>query len=282
MKHLSWLKFAAVAIVAMAGTAKFARADVVIGNFETGVDGWGTDGGDASFNGDPPTYAQSTIGVTLGTQSLAVTQNTTSGAGSPFFDPAASENILPVAGGVTGLSTSTQLTYDETFLSTELFQTHDPSDPNSPGFAQTNELIFSLFGTGASLGTSTLNLHLQKTITQGQMTDSVNTGANRGAWNGTDHTSHVSWNLLTFTTTDPSGVLSGTVTVWQLMAAHPDIAWNAKFQLPLGSGDNTANGNGFGTFFFDNVVIAGATTPEPASLGLLALGSLLGLRRRRK
>ena len=270
------LRVCFIALIGTTGIARLAHADsVLIGDFENGVDGWGTDGGDASFLGDPPTYAQSTIGATLHTHSLAATQNinSNSSVANPHFDSAASGNLVAQV-GLNNLIDATQLSYDETFISSQLFQTLDPSDPNTPSFAQTNELIWSISGMGGSLGTNTINFHGQHNVTNGKATDSANTGGNRGTWSGVDHTSHMSWDLTTFTLTDPTDHI--VKTFQQLMAAHPDAIWNSIIQLPLGSGDNTENGVGFGTFFFDNVALV---VPEPTSIGLLAVIGLALSRR---
>ncbi|HMB95740.1 MAG TPA: PEP-CTERM sorting domain-containing protein [Tepidisphaeraceae bacterium] len=273
MIRMSWLKLASIGLISMAGMARMAHADVVIGDFETtALDGWGTDGGDASFNGDTVHLAQAATGVTLHTHALAATQH---GGG---FDGVASGNIVTQVGLAT-LTTATQLSYDETFLSSQIFTSTDPNDPNNPSFAQSNELIWSINGSGGSLGTSTVNLHGQKTVAVAHVTDSSTTvNGNRGTWSGSDHTAHLTWDLSVFTVLDPTDSVIKSYTA--ILAAHPDATWNLLFQIPLQSGDSTANGDpGPATFFFDNVVLH--TVPEPASLGLLALTGLVGLRRRR-
>ncbi|HMB95352.1 MAG TPA: PEP-CTERM sorting domain-containing protein [Tepidisphaeraceae bacterium] len=265
-------------VVCLSVVARYAQADVVLGDFETtALDAWGTDGGDASFDHNVPFYAQSTTGVTLNSHSLAVTQNVNPAGLNDHFDGPATGNLVTQV-GLNNLTNAVQLSYDETFLSTELFQTKDPNDPNSPPtFAESRNLIWSIFGSGGSLGTSTINLRGQHNPPQGQMTDSANTGNNRGTWGGVDHTSHVTWDLTTFTMTDPTDNTIKTFT--QLMANHPDVNWNTIFQIPIQSGCSTNNDNdAFSTFFFDNVAI---TVPEPASIGLLALSSFAIIRRRR-
>jgi hypothetical protein len=153
-------------------------------------------------------------------------------------------------------------------------------------------LIYSIFGTGGSLGTSTVNVHGQETVAQGGATDILTptsgtgtttvSNANRGTWSGVDGTHHMTWNLGGFTATDPTDGV--TKTFGALFAAHPDVAWNVLIQLPEQTGDNTPDGApgdaGRPTFYFDAMTLV-TPTPEPASLGGLALLSLLGLRRRK-
>lgn len=100
--------------------------------------------------------------------------------------------------------------------------------------------------------------------------------------------SYVSDNLLTAGTGNKAGQdwftgLSGTVTDASALS-NPNFAFylvNASTGADCVSTQGTALNNTSGNWRFDNISIAGTPTPEPASLGLLSLGGLAALRRRR-
>lgn len=263
-RRIFWAAMGALAAVALGSTA---RADVVIGNFETGVDGWGSVTGPGS-----PTYASVTAAadaahspVTLGTHAL---KSTTAAGG--FWGP--NTGNLVAQYGITTMEQATGISYDLTMNAADLFT----GSNDASNFAQSNAVSFSLFGTGGSLGSNTVNNFGQKTAAQVSMTDSLNP-TKQSQWNGVDGTRHITWSFASFTVTDPTDGVTKTYS--QILAAHPDVPWDLQINFVEQIGDNSGAGDP-GSFYFDNVVLA-TPLPEPASLTLIGLAVPALLRRRR-
>jgi hypothetical protein len=239
------------------------------------TDGWGLDGGPGS-----PTYGNSTtIGVTLGTQSLKATT-----AQGGFWGPSTPNllNATHALGGshLSDLQSATTLEFDLTLINAEL----NGGTPGFAGFAQSNELSLSVFDSGGgTLPAAGVNQFIQKNFVAGGATDSLNQS---GGWNGVDGTRHITWDLTKFTLTDPSDSVVKTVAAF--LTAHPDTdAVGINFVEQMGSGLAP------GSMYWDNVRLTGGgrnglignfePVPEPTTLALavIALPAAFVFARRR-
>jgi hypothetical protein len=224
----------------------------VIGNFETlSLDNWDT----AGTYGTAPVLSQSTIGVTLGSYSLA--SQVAQGA---YWGPATGN--LATEGLLGDLETASTLSYSLTLNSVAL----NGGSGSFSGYAQDNAVAINLWDN-----TTATSYNLQEAFSTGAGdTDSLNQNA---GWNGVDGTRTLTWNLSSFT--------AGGLTVSQIIAAHPGDSFNScyiTFVEQAGGGSPV----GGPTFYFDDVQLN--QVPEPTSLALAGLGvaGLFGLRRFRK
>lgn len=237
---------------ACVGLVPFAQAQTVIGNFETSsLDGWGTNGGPGS-----PTYAQSTVGVTLGNYSLATVAPSGAYWGPSTGNLVADSSLLAQA---------TQLSYDLTLNSTAL----NGGSGNFSGYAQDNTIAVQLFSPSTG---SNLNLFMQESFSAAGLSDSSGQNA---TWSGVDGTRHIVWDLTKFTATDPVG--GGTKTLSQFLNTYKDFtSVQIDFVQQIGGGSPVAPG----TFYWDNVAINAQAAPEPMSLSFLGLGALALLKKK--
>jgi hypothetical protein len=275
MIRMSWIKLLSVGAIALAGTAKLAQADVVIGNFEDStLDQFGSAGGPAT-----PTLAQSTVAgtVTLGTHSLASSEPAGSFWGASDGN-AFNNNGFGGNSTLANWAAATRFSYDETMIAADMFTGDNPSSGN---FAQSNELAIEISWNSGGTLTAGGNSFIQKNVVTGNATDSLMaTQTAAGQWDGVDGTRTVSWDLSKFKLTDPSTATS--VSFGAFILAHTAQISSLTFSWTQQTGDDSANGDGpAGTMFFDNVKLIIPSVPEPASLGGLALLSMLGLRRRK-
>lgn len=256
-----FLSLAAAAVGAL-GLASMSNAALpaVIGNFETpALDAWGTDGGPGN-----PVLSQSATGATLGTSSLKAVNPQGS-----FWGPATGNLI---ATNRQDLQDAQRLAVDITMIGTEI----NGGSGSFDGFAQSNEMVITLFGAGLGPAGSDLNLFIQKQfggLAGAGVSDSKNHAAQ---WAGDDGTRTLVWDLTKFTANDPN--TGTTKSVSQFLAAYPGLQDSKiAFVEQFGNGTQTV---GPGAFYFDNVVLS--AVPEPTSLALLALGApMLVIRRRR-
>ncbi|CAN5504453.1 hypothetical protein BH09PLA1_BH09PLA1_11420 [soil metagenome] len=262
MKSRTRIWALATAVVGALGlaSASMAALPAVIGNFETAaLDAWGTDGGPGA-----PVLSQGTLGVTLGSSSL----KSVNPQGS-FWGPATG-NL--VGSNRLDLQNAQRLSVDITMLSAEI----NGGSGSFDGFAQSNEMVITLFGTGAGPGGSDLNLFIQKSFGNLAGAGVSDSKGHAAQWAGDDGTRTLVWDLTKFTANDPN---TGTdKSVAQFLAAYPAITdGKIAFVEQFGGGSATV---GPGAFYFDNVVLR--AVPEPATLGFLAVAApMLAMRRRR-
>jgi hypothetical protein len=253
------------------------------------IDGWGNDGGP----GVPPTTmtSQSTFGVTLGTNALRTT-NPQGGFWGTSTPNLVSTDIVanPLGSQLSALQSAARVSFDLTLLSAQI----NGGSGNFSGFAQANEMAVQVFTAantpsfGTSLGGSPFNQFIQRNFTSGNATDTLGQSA---TWSGVDGTRTLSWDLTTFTMTDP--VDGQTKNLAQMMVAHPDIQ-DVKFSFVQQTGGGSPVGPG--SFFYDNVRLLNGSgsslsiignfepVPEPGSLILTALAvpAIIGTIRRRR
>lgn len=239
------------------------------------VDGWGSDGGPGS-----PTYiSQTAFGVTLDTHAL---QSVNAQGG--FWGP--STGNLISQGFLSALSNGARLSFDLTLLSQQI----NGGSGTFSGFAQANELAFQVFAPAGTPSLPTgINLFVQRNFTTGGGTD---TSGQNATWSGVEGTRTITFDLSTFTATDPSD--GQTKTIAAILTAHPDIP-SAKFDFVQQMGGGSPVGPG--SFFYDNVRILNGSggslglignfepIPEPTSIILASLAvppAIMAIRRRRK
>jgi hypothetical protein len=282
MIRMSWLKLFSMGAIAIGMAGVSAHADTVIGNFEDStLDGWGSDGGPGSAQVPPPSYSQSTTGVTLGSNSVAVSQP----AGSNNFWGPSTGNLVS-EGYLTALETASRLNYDMTMYGSDIF-----TEDNTPSFAQGNELGIEISWSSGGGLTTNGSTFLQQNVASnhGNATDSLMaTQSSAGQYNGVDGTRTLSWDLSKFSLTVTG---FGTHNFRQFLTMFATQIGDVKFDLVQQVGDDSSDSHNYGTdsdgnpilsappdtFFYDNVRLV----PEPVSIGGLALMSLLGLRRRK-
>jgi hypothetical protein len=274
MIRMSWLKLLSMGAITIGLAGVTAHADTVIGNFEDStLDQWGTDGGPAAAQTPPPTYTQSTTGVTLGSHSVAVTDTP-----GNFWGP--STGNLVSQGFISALQTATRFSYDMTMFGSDIF-----TEDNAPSFAQGNELGLEISWSSGGALTTNGSTFLQKTAVaaQGNATDSLMaTQSSVTEWNGVDGTRTISWDLSHFNLT-VTGFGTGNFKTFITTFASQinDLKFDLVQQVGDSSSDTSPGGTGSlpppDTFFYDNVRLV----PEPVSIGGLALMGLLGLRRRK-
>jgi hypothetical protein len=238
---------------------------------QVALDGWGTDGFIA-----PPIIlsAETTLGITVGTQSLRSVANQGSFWGSSTGNLIAGTGQGP--GGTTlsrlaQLQQATRISFDLTLLSAQI----NGGSGNFSGFAQANELAFQVFsGPVPSLPTG-INIFSQRNFTTGNGTDTLNQNA---TWSGVDGTRTITFDLTAFTGVDPTD--GQTKTIAAILLAHPDIQ-DAKFGFVQQTGGGSPVGPS--SFFYDNVRLLGTggvtlatignfePIPEPTSLLLASL-----------
>lgn len=225
---------------------------MTIGDFETSaLDGWGTDGGPGT-----PTLAQSTIGVTSGSHSLA-----SSYAGDGGFWGPTTGNLIGEGFG-SAISNATTLSYDLTLNSSNL----NGGSGTFAGYAQANELALLAYGSNGAI-----NLFIQRNWVAAGLSDS---SSNSSTWSGVDGTRHIVWDLTKFTVTDP---ISGATNMsWaQIIATYPGIV-DAKICFVEQTGDGTNTPVGGPTFFFDNVQFSGTNLIVHHTTNTLAIAKLQG------
>ncbi len=223
---------------------------VVIGNFETGVDGWGTDGGP----GGALTYAQtSTMGVTLGSSALEFT------VPQGGFWGASSGNLIG-EGWRPFLQTATQISYDITLDNASL-NGAPGGTPAFNGFAQDNEMYIQIYGNSGGI-----NQFIQESWATAGVSDSSGQSAQ---WAGVDGSRHMVWDLTKFTYTD--GIF-GVIDVAQALQFYGAQITDVKFGPTAQVGNGTAT-VGNAVMYIDNVALNGV--PEPSTIAMLLAGGAL-------
>ena len=252
---------------------------------QVALSGWGTDG----FIQPPVTLAASTtIGVTVGTQSLRSTVNQ-----GNFWGPSTGNLITGTGQGPGGtpmsqlaaMQQATRISFDLTLLSAQI----NGGSGNFTGFAQGNEMVFQIFSNAVPSLPNGINLFVQRNFAAANGTD---TSGQSATWSGVDGTRTITFDLTQFTGVDPTDMQTKTCAA--ILLAHPDIQ-DAK----SGFTEQTGGGAPVGppSYYYDNVRLlnaAGLTLatignfepiPEPGSLILASLAVppvVAAIRRRRK
>jgi hypothetical protein len=302
MNRMSWFKSLSVAALVL-GTASMTLA--------ANTDGFDSDGGPAA-----PTLSNSTtFGVTHGVQSLASTL-----APGGFWGPTTGNLVTldPHAAADLQSGAARYLQFAVTFIGTQLpagvtfAQSNEiageivspalSADPSNSGFFQvnfSNDLASDHTSIGATDSSGSGPGGTQANATSG---GSAQWGGANNTDSTHDHTAILTWDLTSPLFSDKNG--SGLSFAAALAAGTAtDLKFSVVEQFNGNAALPPATNNG--TFFFDNFVLRAngtvdsngvpipgavldtigdfeptAATPEPASIGLLALSGLLALRRR--
>jgi len=252
-----------LAAAVAAGTLALSSASYgyVLGNFETGTDGFAA----ISTPGASVTTVSGT-GNTLGAKSLQLTQPQGQfwGIKSPSLASGANRAALQAAA-----TYSVDLTMTAAGLS--------GGNATYAGFAQANEVAVTLFAPdGPDADTNPdINLFIQRNFAAAGVSDSKGHSAQ---WSGDNGTRTLVYDLTKFRADDPTTpvVDANEKTVAQLLADHPEISDATVWITSQLGGDANA---GDGLFWFDNIQLN--PVPEPATIGLMALAAPALLRRRR-
>jgi hypothetical protein len=180
------------------------------------------------------------------------------------------------------LTNATTLSFDLTLLSAQI----NGGSGFFSGFAQSNEVAVQLFApSGGPLPTG-LNIFSQRNFTTGGGTD---TSGQSATWSGVDGTRTITFNLTTFTGTDP--VTNTSQTLSQLLTTYGAQITDAKISFVEQTGGGTPVGPA--NYFFDNVQLIGPSgptiignfepVPEPSSMALMAVAvpAVIGAVRRK-
>jgi len=238
-----------------------AYADVVFGNWEnTSGDGWTNNGTAFTLPGTVGNLAvaQSTIGVTNGSHSLAATVNASGYQGNILKKPNYTNSGAPDYSGYFTMAqvlANTQFKIDITYDS--------GSWPSNMSYAQVYEASMQ----GSVYPWSDVGGANDHTGKNGVVfSDTLNPGYTGGLPNTNAGT--------------PGTVMTGTWT-WDYSAILPGGSWSGNhlstadtyFNLIFALNSNVSGG----TYYFDNARLV----PEPATIALLGLGGLALIRRKR-
>jgi hypothetical protein len=244
-----------VAVLALAASA--GAATITSGNFSLGYgyanDHWSTDETSATNSPNPNVYL--TGDFTLG--DVAFTGIKASNGGVGFADRVLGNNGTNNQSGYIGGGADAPFSATVTGSYTGPTPVDAAANPNYQ--VELNITAVKIYATQFGAGSDTVNW--TETTVGNLQSQSPQAVGKAGVYDPTNYV-HIVWN-------DPTGFLSPSGTTSQ----------TRSFGLESNDAGNIAL-DGFEVF--GNVVLNYDAVPEPASLGLLAMGGLLMIRRRRK